>query len=495
MNNHELMLKMAELKFDNTYRKLPEDFYHLVNPTPLKNPHLVCFNSEAAALIDLDPNEAVKPEFVEYFSGNRLVPGSDSLAMYYTGHQFGVYNPDIGDGRAILLGEVRNSAGEKWDLHLKGSGRTRYSRVFDGRAVLRSCIREYLCSDAVHALGIPTTRALCIIGSDEKVERETTERGAMMLRMAQTHVRFGSFEAFHYTDRPDYVKLLADYVIELYFPYLIHEEEKYFLFLSEVVNRTAKLIAQWQSVGFTHGVMNTDNMSIAGLTIDYGPYGFMEEYDPEYSPNHSDNFGRYSFQNQPAIAFWNLNKFAVSLGSIVPRDRAHEALDKFKKIYSDNFFQIMINKLGLREARDEDVELIKRLLDILIAAKIDYTIFFRKLSDVISDNADLNHGVVSMFEDESGITDWVSSYIRRLRAENSDHRERKKKMDLINPKYILRNYLAENATRKAVDGADYSEINRLHQILKDPFSEQSQFDEYANALPDWGRNLVISCSS
>ncbi len=243
------MRKITELKFDNTYRKLPQDFYHLIKPTPLKDPHLVCFNSDAGSLIDLDPNEVIKPEFIEYFSGQKLIPGSDPLAMYYTGHQFGVYNSDIGDGRAILLGEVRNCVGEKWDLHLKGSGRTRYSRVFDGRAVLRSTIREYLCSEAIHALGIPTTRALCIIGSDEKVERETKQRGAMMVRMAETHARFGSFEAFHYTDRPEYVTLLADYVIEQHFPGLIEEENKYYMFLENVVSRTAQLMAKWQSVG------------------------------------------------------------------------------------------------------------------------------------------------------------------------------------------------------------------------------------------------------
>ncbi|MEE9239032.1 MAG: YdiU family protein, partial [Thermodesulfobacteriota bacterium] len=358
------MRKIEELKFDNTYRKLPEEFYHLVKPTPLKNPHLVCFNSDAGSLIDLDPNEAKKPDFIEYFSGHKLIPGSDPLAMYYTGHQFGVYNPDIGDGRAILLGEVRNSVDEKWDIHLKGSGRTHYSRIFDGRAVLRSTIREYLCSEAIHALGIPTTRALCIIGSDEKVERETTETGAMMLRMAETHVRFGSFEAFHYTDRPDYVKLLTDYVIEQNFPALFKEENKYYMFLEEVVNRTAKLIAKWQSVGFTHGVMNTDNMSITGITIDYGPYGFMEGYEPEYTPNHSDHFGRYSFQNQPAIALWNLNKLAQALGSIIPRERAQDALEGFKNIYSQCFVELMSKKLGFKTARAEDVGLIKRLLDI-----------------------------------------------------------------------------------------------------------------------------------
>lgn len=489
------MKKITDLRFDNTYRKLPGEFYDLVKPTPLNNPHLVSFNSDAAALIDLDPAQADRAEFADYISGEITLPGSDPLAMYYTGHQFGVYNPDIGDGRAILLGEVRNNKGEIWDLHLKGAGRTKYSRVFDGRAVLRSCIREYLCSEAMHGLGIPTTRALCIIGSDEKVERETTENGAMMVRMAETHVRFGSFEAFHNTDRPECVKLLADYVIEHHFPDYIAESDKYALFFAEVVSRTARLMAEWQGVGFTHGVMNTDNMSITGLTIDYGPYGFIEDYNPEYTPNHSDNFGRYSYQSQPGIALWNLNKLAVALSSIIDGKQAQESLDNFREIYSIEYIGIISQKLGLKDELTEDVELIKRLLSILANEKVDYTIFFRRLNKIISDSSDHDRDIVSTFEDQESISNWMSSYKLRLKAEDSDDSERKKAMDLVNPKFILRNYLAENAIRKAVDEADYSEIERLHRILKDPFSEQIQFQDYATASPNWGKNLVISCSS
>lgn len=489
------MKKITDLTFENTYRKLPEEFYDLIKPTPMDNPHLVSFNADAADLIDLDPAEANKAEFTEYFSGMKIPPGADPLAMYYTGHQFGVYNPDIGDGRAILLGEVKNNKGKIWDLHLKGAGRTKYSRVFDGRAVLRSCIREYLCSEAVHGLGIPTTRALCIIGSDEKVERETTEKGAIMVRMAETHVRFGSFEAFHYTDRPDHVKLLADYVIDHHFHHLTHEKDKYSLFFNEVVNRTAKLMAMWQSAGFTHGVMNTDNMSITGLTIDYGPYGFLEDYNPDYTPNHSDNFGRYSYQSQPAIALWNLNKLAVAISSIIEGEKAQESLDNFRNVYSIEYVGIISRKLGFNEQLSEDVELIKRLLAILANEKVDYTIFFRQLSNITSNNSDSDREIVATFEDKDSISNWISSYQLRLVAENSNDSERKKHMDRTNPKFILRNYLAENAIRKAVDEGDYSEINRLHRILRDPYSEQIQFQDYAEASPDWGKNLVISCSS
>ncbi len=486
------MRKITELKFDNTYRTLPEDFYHLVKPTPFINPHLAAFNSDAGDLINLDPGEFQRNEFLKFFSGNKLIPGSDPLAMVYTGHQFGFYNPNIGDGRAILLGEVKNDNGESWDLHLKGSGRTKYSRVFDGRAVLRSCIREYLCSEAMHGLGIPTTRALCIIGSDEKVERETTERGAMMVRMAQTHVRFGSFEAFYYTDKPEYVQLLADYIIEHHFPEFLGSEVRYNLLFSEVVKRTAELMAKWQAVGFTHGVMNTDNMSITGLTIDYGPYGFLESYNPKYVPNHSDHFGRYSYQNQPSIAHWNLNKLAVAMSSILDGEKSQKALDEFINIYSAEYVQIMSKKLGLKEQLPEDVRLIKRVLEILISESADYTVFLRRLGSL---NSVDNIKIVSMFDDKDSISNWLSSYKLRLSAEGSNDKTRKKEMDLVNPKFILRNYLAENAIRKAVDQEDYSEIERLHRILREPFEEQKEFQDYAEASPDWAKNLVISCSS
>ena len=489
------MKRITELDFDNTYRRLPGDFYDAVRPTPLVNPRLVSFNPDAAALIGLDPEEANNPELALYLSGGKAIPGAEPLAMYYTGHQFGVYNPDIGDGRAILLGEVRNPRGGKWDLHLKGAGRTAYARVFDGRAVLRSVIREYLCGEAMHGLGIPTTRALSIVGSDERVERETTERGAMLLRMAETHVRFGSFEGFHYTGREDYVKLLADYVIEGFFPHLAGEEERHALFLSEVVDRTAKLIALWQAYGFTHGVMNTDNMSIIGLTLDYGPFGFLEDYSPEYIPNHSDHFGRYSFGNQPAIALWNLQKLAEALGSVVPRELSQDIVFGFRGLYGKYYLGIMKQKLGLLTDDPGDPALIKNLLTILEEGKADYTNFMRELGDLSTkgEAGDVHHA--GMLEDSPAYKEWVASYRRRLISEGSVDAERKEAMSSINPKYILRNYLAERAIRKAEDEWDYSEIERLRVLLKNPFSEQPGFEEYSKPAPPSERGLVISCSS
>ncbi len=483
------MKRITELDFDNTYSRLPGDFHDAVRPTPFENPQLVSFNPDAAALIDLDPGEVNNPELALYLSGGKAIPGSEPLAMYYTGHQFGVYNPDIGDGRAILLGEVRNARGGKWDLHLKGAGRTKYARVFDGRAVLRSAIREYLCGEAMHGLGIPTTRALSIVGSDEKVERETTERGAMLLRMAETHVRFGSFEGFHYTGRGENVKLLADYVIENSFPHLKDGDDKYASFLSEVVDRTAKLLSQWQACGFTHGVMNTDNMSITGLTLDYGPFGFLEEYSPEYIPNHSDHFGRYSFGNQPAIALWNLQKLGEALGSLVPRELSQETVFGFRGLYGKYYLEIMKQKLGLLKEDDGDPALIKGLLAILEETKTDYTNFMRGLGNFPAEAEGENVHTSPAFKE------WAAAYKRRLASEGSVDAERKEAMSSVNPKYILRNYLAERAIRKAEDKDDYSEIEKLRVLLKNPFSEQPGFDEYSKPAPPSERGLVISCSS
>lgn len=488
------MKKITELDFDNTYRRLPPEFYHEVSPAPFETPRLVSFNPDAAALIDLDPEAVFDPEFPEYFSGRKPIPGSEPIAMYYTGHQFGVYNPDIGDGRAILLGEVRNSRGEKWDLHLKGAGRTRYSRVFDGRAVLRSAIREYLCSEAMHGLGIPTTRALCIIGSTEKAERETAEPAAMMLRMAETHVRFGSFEAFHYSGRGDYVKILADYVIGQNFPHLAGESDKYGLFLAEVTDRTARLMALWQACGFAHGVMNTDNMSVTGLTIDYGPFGFLETYDPEYVPNHSDHFGRYSFENQPGIASWNLRKFAQALESLVPHGQAAEIVSGFGAGYGRHYLDMMRKKLGLGAGMPGDGELVKKLLEILREGEADYTNFFRALGTFSSDLG-TSAEIMSMFKDGAAFYRWSDSYAKRLESEGSIDVERRQKMDSENPVYILRNYLAEKAIRKAEDEGDYTEIERIRSLLNGPFKEKPGYEEYSKPAPPSAKNLVISCSS
>jgi len=490
------MRKLEELPFENTYARLPEVFYSRLVPTPFaKPPYLVSFNPPAAELIDLYPDEAKRPEFVEYFSGSRLLPGSEPLAMLYSGHQFGHYVSRLGDGRAILLGEVRNRAGEKWDLHLKGAGQTPYSRDGDGRAVLRSTIREYLCSEAMHGLGIPSTRALCIVGSDEEVLREKVETGAVLVRMAPTHVRFGSFEVFYYRGQHDYIKQLADYVIDQFFPHLAGADDRYPRFLQEVVVRTARLLAKWQAVGFAHGVMNTDNMSILGYTLDYGPFGFMDDYNPGFICNHSDHGGRYAFHRQPDIANWNLHALAESLLPLMTEDQAREALKAYETALVAHYTDLVRQKLGLTEWLPDDGALVTGLLEIMQANDVDYTNLFRALGDFKSDPQEQDARLRDMFLDRAAFDAWAARYRQRLLAEGSRDEERKQRMDRVNPKYVLRNYLAQTAIVQATEKRDYSEIDRLLDLLCDPYAEQPGMEKYAASPPDWGKHIVVSCSS
>lgn len=490
------MRKLNELQFDNTYARLPAHFYARVAPTPLRRePHLVSFNEAAAALINLDPAEAHTPAFVAYFSGQQILPGAEPLAMLYAGHQFGSYVPQLGDGRALLLGEVRNARGAKWDLHLKGAGATPFARGFDGRAVLRSTIREYLCSEAMHALGIPTTRALCIIGSREPVRREMMETAATLLRLAPTHVRFGSFEVFHYRGQHERVKELADYVIAEHFAELNGAADKYQKFLAAVVERTAKLIAGWQAVGFAHGVMNTDNMSVLGLTLDYGPFGFMDEFQFGFVCNHTDHGGRYAFDQQPAVALWNLSCLAQALSSLVPRAEAVTALDLFQPVFATEYGALLRRKLGLAETVAADADLLLQLLDMMDAHAVDYTNFFRRLSDFDCDGSARNDALRDIFIEPAAFDNWAADYRARLLFEQSDSAERKRRMDAVNPKYVLRNYLAQNAITAAVEHGDYAEIARLLALLSRPFDEQPAMESYTAPPPDWGKRLVVSCSS
>jgi uncharacterized protein YdiU (UPF0061 family) len=489
------MQKLKQLVFDNTFARLPDTFYSRLCPTPLPAPYLVSFNADAAALIDLDPAEAVRPDFAEYFSGNRMLPGSDPLAMLYAGHQFGHYVPQLGDGRAILLGEIRNRAGEHWDVQLKGAGTTPFSRDGDGRAVLRSSIREYLCSEAMHGLGIPTTRALCLVGSDEEVHREALETAAVVTRLAPSHLRFGSFEVFYYNDQHDSLALLADYVIARHFPRLVETSDKYVRFLNEVVTRTAQLMAQWQAVGFSHGVMNTDNMSILGLTFDYGPFGFMETYDPAYVCNHSDHHGRYAYKQQPQIGHWNLSCLAQALLPIMPVEAAKAALDRFIPAYTEHYEELMRRKLGLTRASPEDTALINRLLEMMHASQVDYTNPFRSLSRFQSAPGAKNSLLRDQFTDRAAFDAWAESYRARLKIEPGADEERQVRMDRVNPKYILRNYLAQDAIRQAGEDRDFSEVNRLLSLLQHPFDEQPEMERYAAPAPDWARHIEVSCSS
>jgi uncharacterized protein YdiU (UPF0061 family) len=490
------MRSLEELQFDNTYARLPAAFYSKVSPTKFPDPYLVSFNPAAAELIDLDPREAERPEFVEYFSGGRALPSAEPLAMLYAGHQFGSYVRQLGDGRAILLGEVRNTRGAKWDLHLKGAGQTPYSRGFDGRAVLRSTVREYLCGEAMHALGIPTSRALCIVGSDEPVRRETIESAAMLVRMSESHVRFGTFAVFYYRGQHERVKELADYVIVNHFPELNEAEDKYRQLLLEVGRRTARLIAKWQAVGFAHGVMNTDNMSILGLTLDYGPFGFLDDYHAGFVCNHSDYSGRYAFDQQPAVGLWNLSCLAQALSFMITRDDALAALDLYQPAFAAHYGELMRAKLGFKTESEEDAELLLSLLALLEANAVDYTNFFRRLGNFeTASDAPQHDALRDMFIEPAAFDAWAARYRARLLAESSDDAERKRRMDRVNPKYVLRNYLAQGAITAATERRDYTEIEKLLDVLRAPFAEQPDMERYAAPPPDWGKRLAVSCSS
>lgn len=480
------------LTFTNRFACLSEHFYTKMPPEGFaKTPRLIHANLQAAPLINLDPTSFSHPDFAKYFSGTRLLPGSEPLAMVYAGHQFGTYVPQLGDGRAILLGQVLNQQGELWDIQLKGSGKTPYSRFGDGRAVMRSCIREYLCSEAMHGLGIPTTRSLCIIATDEPVMRETLEPGAIFTRLALSHIRFGHFEYFHYTNQHEAVKELADYVIKEHFPYLTTETFPYHKLLQEIVERTASLIAAWQAVGFAHGVMNTDNMSILGLTLDYGPFGFMDAFNPAFICNHSDYTGRYSYQQQPTIGLWNLYALASAMVSLVPREDALNILQLYEPKFHQEYQSHMFRKLGLTQQEPEDTLLWQTLLQLMITYQSDYTLTFRSLSTLET----FPEQWLSLFSNASEAEQWRQRYIARLMREPVSKDEIQKRLLTANPKYILRNWVAETAIRAAENCQDYSLLDQLLTILHQPFDEHPFYEEYASPPPENFRQLQVSCSS
>ena len=488
------MVNLKNLHFDNTYARLPEKFYRRVTPTALPAPYLISFDEKVAELIGLDAGEAAKPEFVEYFTGNKILTGSEPISAIYAGHQFGVFVQQLGDGRAILLGEVVNENGERFDIQLKGAGLTPFSRMGDGRAVLRSTIREYLCSAAMNALGIPTTRALCITGSDAPVYRETVETSAVLTRVSPSHVRFGSFELFYYRGQYEEVKTLADYVIREFYPQSAETENKYLDFLREVVARTAKLIAKWQAVGFSHGVMNTDNMSILGLTIDYGPFGFLDEFDAGFICNHSDYAGRYAFNQQPNVGLWNLYKLAQTLVSLIEPEDAEKVLNEYPQIFTEEFGRLMREKLGLDTEKETDAELIDELFGILQENRIDYTLFFRRLGEFNSSENAKNDLLQAMFIDPASFDAWARNYRLRLNAENSVDAKRREKMLKVNAKFILRNHIAQNVIEEAQNG-NYAEIDALLKVLQNPFDEHEDFERFNTPTPPENQRVAVSCSS
>ena len=462
-----------------------------VVPQKLDNPRWVSRNDALANELGIDTKHLASQASLKLLSGSQISDNLKPIAVVYSGHQFGVWAGQLGDGRAITLGEIAvGQDGELWDLQLKGAGSTPYSRFADGRAVLRSSIREYLCSEAMHGLGIPTTRALCLVDSDSPVYREEAETAAVICRVARSHIRFGSFEHFHHRNQPQALKALADYVIDRHFPMWSDDTERYFKLLQNTVTQTAYMIAHWQAVGFAHGVMNTDNMSILGDTIDYGPFGFMEAYNPYLICNHSDSNGRYSFKNQPAIALWNLNALATTFSSLLPREQLVACLQQYEPQYLEHYRQLMATKLGLQNYRPDDEHLINELLALMEKSAVDYSLMFRKLCDFTPSNT----FVRDYFFQREEFDNWAKSYFNRLSLQALPDKARAEKMRAVNPKYILRNYMAQIAIEKAQEG-DYTEVNRLLKIIQNPYDEHPDAEDYAGLPPDWAKEIAVSCSS
>ncbi len=486
------MPSLSELVFDNRFARLGDAFSTQVMPEPIAEPRLVIASPAAMALLDLDPSEADSPVFAQLFAGHKLWSTAEPRAMVYSGHQFGQYNPRLGDGRGLLLGEVVNQRGEYWDLHLKGAGETPYSRMGDGRAVLRSSIREFLASEFLHALGIPTSRALCVTGSSTPVWRERQETAAMLLRLAPSHVRFGHFEYFYYTQQHERLRELGEHVLACHFPASRDEAQPYAAFFRQVVERNAELIAHWQAYGFCHGVMNSDNMSILGITFDFGPYAFLDDFDAQHICNHSDDSGRYRFSNQVPIAHWNLGALAQALTPLVPVETLRETLALFLPLYQAHYLDLMRRRLGLTQAGERDEALVERLLQLMQGSAIDYSRFFRRLGETTADEA--VRALREDFVDLAGFDAWAAEYCARVSAEAGSQTERQARMHAVNPKYLLRNYLAQEAISAAEQG-DYGPVRELHAVLSRPFDEQPGFERYAQRPPEWGKHLEISCSS
>ena len=486
-----------ELGFSHAFGALPPAFYTSLMPTPLPAPYLVCGSASAAALIGLDPVQFAQQEFVDAASGNRIPHGARPLAAVYSGHQFGVWAGQLGDGRAILLGEVPapNEPLGTLELQLKGAGMTPYSRMGDGRAVLRSSIREFLCSEAMAALGIPTSRALCVTGSDKRVMRETPETTAVVTRMAPSFIRFGSFEHWFYQDSKQELMHLADHVIDRFYPALRAAENPYRALLEEVTRRTAVMIAHWQAVGFMHGVMNTDNMSILGLTIDYGPFGFMEAFDAQHICNHTDQQGRYAYARQPEIGQWNCYALGQALLPLIGDvDETVATLAIYETTFTHTYNALFRKKLGLHTMAAGDTGLLVALFAILQAGHVDFTLFFRRLGQLQLEDVAADAPLRDLFIDRAAFDEWAVQYRARLRQEGSVDTMRRQAMDAVNPKFVLRNYLAHNAIEKA-QNKDFSEIARLLAILERPYDEQPEHEDYAKLPPDWANELEVSCSS
>jgi protein adenylyltransferase len=520
-------------RFDNRFlRELPGDpqegsqrrqvhgaLYSRVQPTPVAAPRLIAWVPEVAAMLGLDAAYVRSPAFAQVFGGNALIEGMEPYAANYGGHQFGSWAGQLGDGRAITLGEVVNERGERYELQLKGAGPTPYARSADGRAVLRSSVREFLCSEAMHHLGIPTTRALSLVATGELVMRDMfydgrprEEPGAIVCRVAPSFTRFGSFELPASRGDIPLLERLVDFTIVRDFPQLavLHAGADAKLrraaWFAEVAARTARMVAGWMRVGFVHGVMNTDNMSIVGLTIDYGPYGWIDDYDPEWTPNTTDAGGRrYRFGHQPQVAYWNLTRFAAALAPLFPDVAPLEAgLARYAEAYVEADRANIAAKLGLRECTDDDLALMRDLQALMQRGEVDMTLLFRGLADVdlaapdLAPLDDAFYDAAKRVDVAPALEAWLRRYAARVQADALAPAERRARMNAANPRYVLRNYLAQQAIDRAEQGDD-SEITTLLEVMRHPYEDQPGRAAYARKRPEWARSRpgcsMLSCSS
>lgn len=491
------------ISWQDGFAALGPNFFTHLRPTPLPEPHWIATSTGTAKLLGLDPQWLACDEALQALTGNAVLPGSHPLASVYSGHQFGVWAGQLGDGRAILLGETASGH----EIQLKGAGRTPYSRMGDGRAVLRSSIREFLCSEAMHALGIPTTRALSVTGSPAPIRREEIETAAVVARVAPSFIRFGHFEHFAARDQMAPLRQLADYVIDRYYPECRTAEalagNAYANFLQAVSERTARLLAHWQAVGFCHGVMNTDNMSILGLTIDYGPFQFLDAFDPGHICNHSDTQGRYAFNRQPQVAYWNLYCLGQALLPLIGEEELTiAALESYKQVFPQAYGSLMLRKLGLPEdapgtppAEARFAALVNPLLQLMADNAVDYTIFFSRLTDAVATaggtEPDLEP-VRDLVLDRPAFDAWAAGYVRQLVT--VDGTAAAALMQESNPRFVLRNHLGEITIRAAKAG-DFTAVRQLLAVLQTPFAPHAEHAEWAGFPPDWASSIEISCSS
>lgn len=521
---------MVEFRYDNAFvRELPGDPVHgprvrevhqawsPVLPTPVADPQVLAYSPEMAALLGLDGEAMRSEQFAQAFAGNRLLPGMQPFAANYGGHQFGHWAGQLGDGRAITLGEVLNADGERWELQLKGAGRTPYSRGADGRAVLRSSVREFLCSEAMHHLGIPTTRALAVLTTGDEVVRDmfydgnaAPEPGAVVVRAAPSFLRFGSFELPASRDDKGLLRQLAEFCIRRDFPHLEGEGDALLgAWFTEVAERTARLMAEWMRVGFVHGVMNTDNMSILGLTIDYGPYGWIDDYDPDWTPNTTDaQRRRYRFGQQSAVAYWNLGRLAGALSPLFDGvEPLQDGLARYVDVFEAAEREVTARKLGLAECRPEDEAMMRELQEWMAASEVDMTLFFRGLGEVGPDDdptgdggrfAGVFYDPVKQVAGAPALEAWLARYRRRLADDPLAPAERRARMDRANPRYVLRNYLAQQAIERAEQG-DPGGVHELLEVLRRPYEDQPGREAFAAKRPEWARtkagSSMLSCSS